>query len=63
MDWKELNGYNNNEKVPEYRKVRGFFEARNPYHGWIPIDDYGNLKNWRQCTSLKQWIRRFCEKL
>lgn len=32
----ELNGYSD-APVPEYRKVVGRPRARNPYHGWIPI--------------------------
>ena len=32
----ELNGYQNNDKVPDYRKIRGVLKAFNPYHGWRP---------------------------
>lgn len=33
----ELNGYGNEEKVPEYRKVRGQVKFWNPYNGWCPV--------------------------
>lgn len=33
----ELNGYNPENDVPEYRKVAGEVKAWNPYHGWIPV--------------------------
>ncbi len=33
----ELDGYLDNENIPEYRNVYGSVEAWNPYHGWQPI--------------------------
>lgn len=38
LDWidKELNGYFDNDKIPEYRVVRGIPQGYNPYRGWIP---------------------------
>ena len=35
----ELNGYagENQDNIPEYRKVNGLLKAWNPYHGWIPV--------------------------
>lgn len=34
----ELNGYDDNqENVPDYRKVTGQLKAWNPRHGWIPV--------------------------
>lgn len=32
----ELNGYDNQENIPDYRIVHGELKAFNPYHGWIP---------------------------
>ena len=32
----ELNGYQNEDTVPDYRKIRGLLKALNPYRGWIP---------------------------
>ena len=38
IDWidKELNGYSKNDKVPEYRIVKGIPQGFNPYRGWVP---------------------------
>jgi len=33
----ELDGYSENEEIPEYRNVNGSVQAWNPYHGWQPI--------------------------
>ena len=33
----ELNAYPSGESVPDYRHAVGTLEARNPYHGWIPV--------------------------
>lgn len=33
----ELNGYNSQNDVPEYRSVPGLLKAFNPYSGWIPV--------------------------
>jgi hypothetical protein len=33
----ELNGYENAQDIPEYRKVDGSVKAWNPYHGWQPV--------------------------
>ena len=32
----ELNGYQNEDTVPDYRKIRGLLKAFNPSRGWIP---------------------------
>lgn len=38
LNWveKELNGYSDKEKVPDYRIVKGIPQGFNPYRGWIP---------------------------
>jgi len=38
-DWcrNELNGYKDNDEIPEYREVTGEIKAYNPYNGWIPV--------------------------
>lgn len=38
-DWlnKESNGYDKDEKVPEYRMIHGEPKGWNPYRGWIPF--------------------------
>ena len=33
----ELNGYKNEEDLPEYRLVTGFMRFYNPYYGWIDV--------------------------
>lgn len=33
----ELEGYTENELIPEYRTVRGSVKYLNPYHGWCPM--------------------------
>lgn len=33
----ELNGYENTNKIPIYRKLHGELKAYNPIHGWIPV--------------------------
>ncbi len=33
---KELNGYSKDDKVPEYRVIKGIPQGHNPYRGWIP---------------------------
>lgn len=33
----ELNGYNNGQDIPDYRKFHGTLKMRNPYHGWQPV--------------------------
>jgi len=33
----ELNGYNDYEIIPDYRKVQGDLKGLNPYRGWIPV--------------------------
>jgi hypothetical protein len=39
LQWvdRELNGYSENDKVPQYRMLRGRPVARHPYHGWVPV--------------------------
>ena len=34
---KELSGYRGEDTVPEYRIIYGSVKARNPFHGWIPV--------------------------
>jgi len=34
---KELNGYNEDDEVPQYRMVIGMPKAWNSFHGWIPL--------------------------
>lgn len=34
---KELNGYDDNDKCPEYRKLSGQVKFWNPYRGWCPV--------------------------
>lgn len=38
-DWlsKEINGYKNDDEIPEYRFVSGQVKVWNPFHGWIPV--------------------------
>lgn len=33
----ELNGYQDTNKIPDYRKIRGELKGWNPHHGWIPV--------------------------
>lgn len=33
----ELNGYEKDEDIPQYRRIRGVAKAWNPVHGWQPI--------------------------
>lgn len=33
----ELNGYQNTEKIPDYRKIHGELKGWNPVRGWIPV--------------------------
>jgi hypothetical protein len=35
---KELNGYPDGSDLPKYRFMFGDLKARNPYHGWIPVN-------------------------
>lgn len=39
QDWIqcELNGYDDRDKIPDYREVSGEVKAWNPYHGFIPV--------------------------
>jgi len=39
LNWieKETNGYSKDDKVPEYRLIRGEPKGWNPYRGWIPF--------------------------
>jgi hypothetical protein len=34
----ELNGYQDNDAVPEYRKTRGELKSFNRFHGWIKVN-------------------------
>ena len=33
----ELNGYKEDDSIPEYRNIFGNIEAWNPYRGWVPV--------------------------
>lgn len=33
----ELNGYKNNNTIPEYRCISGSLKGWNPYHGWLTV--------------------------
>lgn len=33
----ELNGYDNFDKIPDYRIITGTLKGFNPYRGWIPV--------------------------
>jgi len=33
----ELNGYEDNDKIPNYRKLKGEVKVWNPYRGWQPV--------------------------
>lgn len=33
----KLNGYQDTDKIPDYRKIRGELKGWNPYNGWIPV--------------------------
>ena len=46
----ELNGYSQG-KLPDYRKVSCSIQARNPYHGWIPIV-FGDCPELAETLSL-----------
>lgn len=39
LEWinKELDGYSEKDKVPDYRVVKGLPKAFNPYRGWVPL--------------------------
>lgn len=49
----ELNGYENNDDIPEYRKISGEVKAWNPYHGWQPViisqHEIADIISQRQC--------------
>lgn len=34
---RELNGYEEQEKVPKYRQYHGEVKAYNPCYGWVPV--------------------------
>jgi hypothetical protein len=38
----EMNGYAEDDDIPEYRKYRGILKAHNPYHGWIETSTNDN---------------------
>lgn len=46
---KELNGYELEDNIPEYRIIRGSLRAYNPYRGWIPV-----------ITSNDEWEKILC---
>lgn len=50
----ELNGYADEEQenIPEYRKVKGTLKAWNPYNGWIPVIFQNSEFQSLLCTKL-----------
>jgi len=44
----ELNGYQDKETPPDYRKLRGIPQCLNQFHGWLPIkfSDSGSENYW-----------------
>lgn len=54
QDWisNELNGYKNEENLPDYRYIRGDLKALNPVHGWVPVV-VSNAK-WEKQFSIRK---------
>jgi len=46
----ELNGYKDDDKIPNYREVTGVIRAWNPYHGWIPVV----IRNEKMVNALRK---------
>jgi hypothetical protein len=51
----ELNGYNSDDDIPEYRSVYGQLRGWNPYHGWQPI-----IAN---CQEMVEFFEDLCNPL
>ncbi|WP_155755222.1 hypothetical protein [Burkholderia stagnalis] len=49
---RELNGYGNGELPPHYRIIPGECKARNPFHGWIPVQ-FPDAELQRACSEAK----------
>lgn len=47
---RELNGYGNGELPPHYRIIPGECKARNPFHGWIPVQ-FPDAELQRACSE------------
>lgn len=51
----ELNGYQDQNEIPEYRSVYGEVKGWNPYQGWIPVvvdnNEMSNTLNHRMVTD------------
>lgn len=49
----ELNGYNDNHELPDYRKISPEIKAFNPYMGWEPLNIYDqNIANSLKFCSI-----------
>lgn len=61
----ELNGYEDLEKLPKYRKVGGQVMVYNPYHGWQPVifssPKESELMSSRNVFSPINEIEHLCE--
>lgn len=62
----ELNGYEDLDKLPKYRKVGGQVMVDNPYHGWQPVifstPKESELMSSRNVFSPINEIENLCEK-
>lgn len=51
----ELNGYQEQNEIPNYRLVFGEVKAWNPYHGWVPViienNEIANMINTRKIAD------------
>ncbi|MFZ2322631.1 MAG: hypothetical protein WAV89_02925 [Ignavibacteriaceae bacterium] len=67
IDWisYELNGYDDLEKLPKYRKVGGQVMVHNPYHGWQPVifgsKEESELMSSKNIFSPISEIENLCE--
>lgn len=53
----EMNGYSEDDNIPEYRKCRGILKAYNPYRGWIETSTNDNeFENMLTITHTNQSI-------
>lgn len=62
----ELNGYDDVNKLPKYRKVSGQVMVQNPYHGWQPVifptQKEAEIMSNRTVFSTISEIENLCEK-
>ncbi|HEJ2440299.1 TPA: hypothetical protein SLZ45_001781 [Burkholderia multivorans] len=49
---RELNGYGDGELPPNYRIIPGECKARNPFHGWVPVQ-FADAELQRACSEAK----------